>query len=158
MVTDTSAHEDTADCPLPRCGRLRSGKAFSGEHRSDTSATETVSRRPSTRAAEHGPPAEGYVRPSACNSCSLKLNCTDWDAGRLLERQWDAWVESELCWFHRGISLALLLLATVILLSETFRYSPSHDRVALVGLLIPLGLVQWKLIPSSGLRRQTLGS
>jgi len=55
---------------------------------------------------------------SACNSCSLKLNCTDSNEGRLLERRLDTWLESELCKFHRGISLALLLLAGTILLAE----------------------------------------
>ena len=90
---------------------------------------------------------------SACNSCSLKLNCTDSDEGRLLERRLDTWIESELRQFHRGISLALLLLATVILLGEIVRYPPLRDRTALVALLLPLGLAQWKLLPSLGPRQ-----
>ena len=85
---------------------------------------------------------------SACNSCSLKLNCTDSDAGRVLERRWDAWIESEFRRFHRGISLVLLLLATVILVAETFRYAHPHDRGMLLAVLIPLGLVELKLLPS----------
>ena len=91
--------------------------------------------------------------PSACNSCSLKLNCTDSDEGRLLERRLDTWIESELRQFHRGISLALFLLATVILLGEIVRYPPLRDREALVALLLPLGLAQLKLLPSLGTRR-----
>jgi len=90
---------------------------------------------------------------SACNSCSLKLNCTDSDEGRLLERRLDTWIESELRHFHRGISLALFLLATVILLGEIVRYPPLRDREALVALLLPLGLAQLKLLPSLGTRR-----
>ena len=90
---------------------------------------------------------------SACNSCSLKLNCTDSNEGRLLERRLDCWLESELRQFHRAISCALLLLATVMLLAEIFRYPLLHDREALVGLLIPLGLAQVKLLPSLGRRR-----
>jgi len=90
---------------------------------------------------------------SACNSCSLKLNCTDSDEGRLLERRLDTWIESELRQFHRGISLALFLLATVILLGEIVRYPPLRDREALVALLLPLGLAQLKLLPSLGTRR-----
>lgn len=85
---------------------------------------------------------------SACNSCSLKFNCTDSEEGRLLERRLDTWLESELRQFHRGMSLALLLLATVILLAELGRYPQLRDREALVGLLLPLGLVQLKLLPS----------
>jgi hypothetical protein len=85
---------------------------------------------------------------SACNSCSLKLNCTDSNEGRLLERRLDSWLESELRQFHRGISLALLLLASTILLAETFRFPQPHDRQALVALLLPLGFAQLKLLPS----------
>lgn len=94
---------------------------------------------------------------SACNSCSLKLNCTDSDEGRLLERRLDTWIESELRQFHRGISLALLVLATVILLGEIVRYPPLRDREALVALLLPLGLAQLKLLPSLGPRHQEPG-
>ena len=92
---------------------------------------------------------------SACNSCSLKLNCTDSDAGRLLERRLDNWIESELRRFHRGISLTLLLLATILLMAEIFRYSQLQDREALAGLLLPLGVAQLKLLPSLRSRHQT---
>ncbi|HKE06654.1 MAG TPA: hypothetical protein VKB48_02435 [Candidatus Acidoferrum sp.] len=94
---------------------------------------------------------------SACNSCSLKLNCTDSDEGRLLERRLDTWIESEFRQFHRGISLALLLLATIMLLAETFRFPQPHDRQALVAFLVPLGFVQLKLLPSLGPRHEGPG-
>jgi hypothetical protein len=94
---------------------------------------------------------------SACNSCSLKLNCTDSDEGRVLERRLDTWIESELRQFHRGISLALLLLATVILLGEIVRYPPLRDREALVALLLTLGFAQVKLLPSLGPRHKEHG-
>ena len=94
---------------------------------------------------------------SACNSCSLKLNCTDSDEGRLLEKRLDTWIESELRQFHRGISLALLLLATVILVGEIVRYPPLRDREALVALLLTLGFAQVKLLPSLGPRHKEHG-
>src|SRR5262249_3383141 len=94
---------------------------------------------------------------SACNSCSLKLNCTDSEEGRLLERRLDTWLESELQKFHRGISLALMMLATLILLGEIVRYPALRDREALVALLLPLGVVQLRLQPSLGLRRRQSG-
>jgi hypothetical protein len=90
---------------------------------------------------------------SVCNSCSLKLHCTDSSAGRLLEMRMDTWIESELRRFHRGISLTLLVLATILLVAETFRYSHPHDREALLGLLFPLGVAALKLLPSLGLPR-----
>jgi hypothetical protein len=82
---------------------------------------------------------------SACNSCALKLNCTDSNEGRLLEKRLDTWFESELRRFHRGISLALLLLATIILLGEIIRFPSLQDREALVALLLPLGLAGLRL-------------
>ena len=90
---------------------------------------------------------------SACNSCSLKLNCTDSDEGRVLEKRLDTWIESELRRFHRGISLALLVLATILLVAETFRYGHPHDREALVAFLVLLGFTQLKLLPSLGASR-----
>jgi len=97
-----------------------------------------------------------YRAPAtACNSCSLKFNCTDSDEGRLLETRSGTWIESELRRFHRGISLALLVLATLILVAEIFRFAHPHDREALVGLLLPLGLAQLKLLPSLKFQRQT---
>src|SRR6516162_2535128 len=77
---------------------------------------------------------------SACNSCSLKHNCTDSDEGRLLERRLNPWVDSEVRHFHRGISGVLLVLAAALLLAETVRYPQLHDRAALAGLLLPLCL------------------
>jgi hypothetical protein len=91
---------------------------------------------------------------SACNSCSLKLNCTDSDEGRLLERRLDSWIELELGRFHRGISLTLLLLVTVILTAEIVRYPYLRDREVLFGLLLPIGLAQFKLLPSLWSRSQ----
>jgi hypothetical protein len=95
---------------------------------------------------------------SACNSCSLKLNCTDSNEGRVLEKRLDSWIESELRRFHRGLSLALLVLATVLLVAETFRYAYPHDREVLVGFLLPLGFALLKLSPSLGLRPAATGS
>lgn len=100
-----------------------------------------------------------YRAPAdACNSCSLKLNCTDSDEGRLLERQLDTWVASELRRFHRGISLTLLLLAMFLLSAEIARFPQLRDREALVALLLPLGLAGWNLLPSLHRRNQQPGT
>src|SRR5262245_17711654 len=96
-----------------------------------------------------------YRAPAVtCNSCSLKLNCTDSDAGRLLERRLDTWIDSELRRFHRGMSFTLLLLATVLLAAEVVRHPEPPDRKALAFLLLLLGLVQFKLLPSLWSRRR----
>jgi hypothetical protein len=91
-----------------------------------------------------------YYRASAqeCNACSLKRNCTDSDDGRLLERRLDSWLESELRRFHRGLSLALFLLATVLLVAETVRHSSPREVLIVGTLLIPVGLIETRLFAS----------
>jgi hypothetical protein len=56
--------------------------------------------------------------------------------------------------FHRGVSFALLFLAVVILLAETFRYPEPHDRAALIAFVIPLAFAQLELWPSLAQRQQ----
>jgi hypothetical protein len=101
--------------------------------------TETDYRR---RIVHYRAPAE------TCNACSLKNNCTDSNDGRRLETRLDAWLESELRRFHRGISLALLLLATVMLLAEAVRHAEPRE-LALVGcLVVPVSIAETKLFSS----------
>ena len=86
--------------------------------------------------------------PEICNACSLKNNCTDSDEGRLLKSHLDSWVESELRRFHRGISLVLLLLATIILVAEAVRSATPRDLLVVGCLLVPVGLAGTKLFAS----------
>ncbi|HVU08109.1 MAG TPA: hypothetical protein VHG89_06165 [Verrucomicrobiae bacterium] len=74
-----------------------------------------------------------------CNGCHLKGNCTDSHHGRVLESRMDAWLQSELSRFHRGISLTLLLLAVLILAAEMFRHPEWRDWFVLAILLLPIG-------------------
>jgi hypothetical protein len=60
----------------------------------------------------------------------------------------DSWVESELRRFHRGISLTLLLLATVILIAETVRHAEPRELFLLGCLLFAVGLAEAKLFVS----------
>lgn len=75
-----------------------------------------------------------------CNACHCKRNCTDSEAGRLLKIQPDSWLQSELSRFHRVISLALFLLATIVLVAEMLRYRARNDWVALFIVLLPVSL------------------
>lgn len=75
-----------------------------------------------------------------CNVCHCKKDCTDSDDGRLLKSRMDSWLESELRRFHRGISLALFLLASLILGAEMLRYHAVRDWLLLAGLLLPIGI------------------
>jgi hypothetical protein len=80
-----------------------------------------------------------------CNACHCKKDCTDSDDGRVLESRVDAWVQSELRRFHRGISLALFLLAIIILTAEMVRYHDWRERLLLGVLLAPIGFASSKL-------------
>ena len=90
-----------------------------------------------------------YRAPAdTCNSCSLKNNCTDSNEGRLLKSHLDSWIESELRRFHRGISLVLLLLATIILVAEAVRNAAPRELLIVGCLLLPVGLAETKLFAS----------
>ncbi len=70
----------------------------------------------------------------ACNTCSMKARCTDSDRGRTIEHAPDSWLESEMRRFHRGMSLALFVLAAVIVVAEFFRYHGRSDRILLAAV------------------------
>lgn len=76
--------------------------------------------------------APGHV----CNACHKKTDCTDSDIGREIELRVDAWVQSEIHRFHRGISLVILLLAGIILVAELVRYNWPRDWLLLGSLLL----------------------
>ena len=76
-----------------------------------------------------------------CNSCPRKGECTDSDDGRRLEMRLNAWIESELRRFHRGISLALLLLAALLLAAEMAHFRDFPDWSVLVALLLPITII-----------------
>lgn len=90
-----------------------------------------------------------YRAPAdTCNACSLKKNCTDSNEGRLIHRHLDSWVESELRRFHRGISLALLLLAAIILVAEAVRYAAPRELLIVGCLLLTVGFAGTRLAAS----------
>jgi len=96
--------------------------------------------------------APGHV----CNKCSFKVNCTDSDTGREIERRLDSWLDSELQRFHRGISLALMFLAVLILVIEMVRHNRPEELLLLAALLAPIGAVG-SLLARSYFRDQTPG-
>ena len=88
-----------------------------------------------------------YRAPAhACNACALKPLCTDSPHGREIEHQPNAWLQSELARFHRGMSLTLLLLATSWLVAEMFRHRQPSELLLLGGVLAPITLLgSWLL-------------
>jgi hypothetical protein len=76
-----------------------------------------------------------------CNKCSIKHLCTESDDGREIEHDPGSWLESELAKFHRGISLALLFLAGLLLLVEMLRHQRPMELVVLGGCLGPVAFL-----------------
>ena len=88
-----------------------------------------------------------YQAPSrVCNNCHIKENCTDSDTGREIERGLDSWIQSELRRFHRGMSLALMLLAVLILAIEMVRHNRPEELLVLAVLLAPIGAMGAHLV------------
>lgn len=78
-----------------------------------------------------------YRAPAhTCNGCPLKSRCTDSDSGREISVSLDPWLNTEIGRFHRGISLALLILAVLILAVELFRGQGPERWVLSAGLII----------------------
>lgn len=100
-------------------------------HRIETDPVRRVSRY---RAPAH-----------ACNACHLKGDCTDSDDGRTLEHRDDSWLESELRRFHRGLSVTLLVLATVILAAEIIRHDRPRELAIAATVCVPVAASAMRL-------------
>lgn len=54
------------------------------------------------------------AKPSVCNSCPVKKDCTTSDQGREVVREVDPWPHSEAGRFHRGLACVIALLALLL--------------------------------------------
>ena len=84
-------------------------------------------------------------RPQICNHCPAKTECTDSDGGREVVRAMDPWPHSEAGRFHRGISLAIALIAGLILAAEAYRHHAPSELAVLAGMLVVVALVSFYL-------------
>jgi hypothetical protein len=84
-------------------------------------------------------------RPQICNYCPAKAECTDSDEGREVVRAMDPWPHSEAGRFHRGISLAVALIAGLILAVETVRNHAPLELAVLGAVFATVVLVAWYL-------------
>ncbi len=94
--------------------------------------------------------------PDVCNACRLRPDCTDSPHGRELEHRQESWLESEIGRFHRGLSVALLLLAGVILLIAMARHDDPADLVLLGSVLATVGALGARAL--AALRDRSLGA
>jgi len=84
-------------------------------------------------------------RPQICNHCPAKAECTDSDSGREVVRAMDPWPHSEAGRFHRGISLAVALIAGLILAAEAYRNHAPLELAVLGAMLVVVALASWHL-------------
>ena len=84
-------------------------------------------------------------RPQICNHCPAKADCTDSDDGREVVRAMDPWPHSEAGRFHRGISLAVALIAGLILAAEAVRNHATLELAVLGAILFVVALAAWHL-------------
>jgi hypothetical protein len=84
-------------------------------------------------------------RPQICNHCPAKSDCTDSDDGREVVRAMDPWPHSEAGRFHRGISLAVVLIAAPILAVEALRNHAPLELAVLGAAFLVVALTAWRL-------------
>lgn len=84
-------------------------------------------------------------RPQICNHCPAKAECTDSDDGREVVRAMDPWPHSEAGRFHRGISLAVALVAAPILAAEALRNHAPLELAVLGAAFSVVALIAWRL-------------
>ena len=84
-------------------------------------------------------------RPQICNHCLAKTECTDSDDGREVVHAIDPWPHSEAGRFHRDISLAVALIAGLILSAEALRNHAPLELAILGAGLVVVAMVAWRL-------------
>ena len=84
-------------------------------------------------------------RPQICNHCPTKPDCTDSDEGREVVHAMDPWPHSEAGRFHRGISLAVVLIAGLILAAESLRNHSPLELAVLAAVSLAVTLTAWHL-------------
>jgi len=96
---------------------------------------------------DHGRRLAIYRAPAhICNACPLKGHCTDSDEGRMITHALDPWLATQIGRFHRGLSLALLLLAGLFGGVVVLRHHAPLELVLLGGVLGPVGVVALRLL------------
>ena len=81
------------------------------------------------------------AKAEMCNACALKPSCTDSTDGRELVRPMDAWPHTEMARFQRALSLALIVLAAILVAVEASRQGNPKLQAAFAGALLPCFLL-----------------
>jgi hypothetical protein len=80
------------------------------------------------------------AKPTICNACPVKHDCTTSPHGREVTRSTQPWPQSEAARFHRGIVLVLTGLAALLLVLSLLRH---HGPADLFLVTLPLMATGW---------------
>lgn len=75
------------------------------------------------------------ARAHVCNACRLKDACTDSDRGREITRAIDSWPHSEAGRFHRGIALAMVGVAALVIAAGAALHHAAADLAVLAAAM-----------------------
>jgi hypothetical protein len=78
------------------------------------------------------------AKPSVCNSCQVKPDCTSSTNGREVTRAVAPWPHSEAGRFHRGMSMVLVGLAAILLVVAAVRHPQPPTLVLGVPMLFTI--------------------
>jgi hypothetical protein len=85
------------------------------------------------------------AKPSACNACPVKAGCTTSSQGREVTRPTRPWPHSEAARFHRGLVLALVGLAALLLVVTAARHHRPDELAVIAGPLAGSVLLGYRL-------------
>jgi len=95
-----------------------------------------------------------YRAPAhTCNGCLIKPQCTDSETGREISVSLDPWLSLGIGRFHRGISLALLVLSGLIMTIELLRHG--HGREGWMLSTLVMIVILLALNSARSLRKQS---
>jgi hypothetical protein len=84
------------------------------------------------------------AKPSICNACPVKQDCTTSPHGREITLHTQPWPHSEAARFHRGIVLVLIGLAAMLLIVTGVRNPQPGDLAVITAPLAGTGLLAYR--------------
>jgi hypothetical protein len=80
------------------------------------------------------------AKPSVCNACPVKADCTSSPHGREITRETQPWPHSEAARFHRALVLVIIGVAVLFLVVVTVRH---HQLPDLAVVVVPFAASVW---------------
>jgi hypothetical protein len=81
------------------------------------------------------------AKPSICNACPVKADCTSSHHGREVAVPTEPWPHSEAARFHRGIVLVLVALAALLATVGLVRHHQPADLAVMAVPLVAAGVL-----------------